>query len=372
MKLSVLQETLKKGLDIIAPAVATRSTLPVLSNVALVASDNLLRLSAMDLEISITTLIGALVDEPGGVTLPARLLRDLVAALPKERIGMTLNDKTQIMRAVCGRTDAKVKGIALDEFPGLPAPKGEPSFTLPVGDMRQLIKSVLHAAATDIGRPVLTGVSLRLENQQIEAAATDGFRLAIRREPIETNATISALVPGRALASLLQVMKGEDDDEMVQVFVREDSAQVYFLLPGAGIAAQTIEANYPDYKKIVPSSYLARYVMSAFDLGRALRTVLMFAVNDLVRLAVSEVDPVLAVDAEGAETGDARATIDVQEGGGMKGAELAINGQFLLESLAALDAPEVALEFSGKGRPLVLRPAHGDQGLQVIMPMTAR
>jgi len=199
MKLAVLQENLKRGLDIIAPAVATRSTLPVLSNVALEAKDNMLRLSAMDFEISITTQIGALVDEPGGVTLPARLLRDLVAALPKERIYMTLNDRTQIMRLVCGRTDAKVKGISLDEFPALPAPRGEPSFTLPVGDMRRLLTGVIHAAATDIGRPALTGVFLKVENQQIEAAASDGFRLAMRCKPVETLASAKALVPGRAL-----------------------------------------------------------------------------------------------------------------------------------------------------------------------------
>lgn len=372
MKLSVLQENLKRGLAIVAPAVSTRSTLPVLSNVALEAGVNLLRLSAMDLEISITTQIGAQVDEPGGVTLPARLLRDLVAALPKERLDMTLNGKTQAMQVVCGRTDAKIKGIDKNEFPVLPAPKGEPSFTLPVGDMRRLLKSVIHAAATDIGRPVLTGVNLRMENQQIEAAATDGFRLAVRSVPVETAAAVSALVPGRALGVLLSVMNGEDEDEAVQVFVREDSAQVYFLLPGAGIAAQVIEAKYPDYKRIIPASYLARYVMSASDLERALRTVLMFAHNDLVRLVVSEVDPVLAIEAEQADTGEAQATIDVQEDGDHKGAELAVNGKFLLESLAALDAPMVALEFSGKGRPLTLRPAQGTDGVQVIMPMTAK
>lgn len=373
MKLAVLQKNLKKGLAIVAPAVATRSTLPVLSNVALEATaDGRLRLSAIDMEISITTQIGALVDEPGGVTLPARLLKDLVAALPNERVDMTLNAKTQTARIVCGRTDAKIKGIALDEFPALPEPKGEPSFTLSVGDMRALVKSVIHAAATDIGQPVLTGVNLRLENQQLEAAATDGFRLAVRCEPVETFASAKALVPGRALGVLLSTMNGEEDDEMVQVFVREDGAQVFFRLPGADIAAQTIDANYPDYKRIIPSSYLVRYTMSAYNLERALRTVLMFASNDLVRLAVAEGESVLTVNAESAEVGEAQATIDVQNNGGLKGAELAINGDFLLESLAAFDAPEVAMEFTGKGRPLVLRPENSTDGVQVVMPMTAK
>lgn len=372
MKLVVLQENLKKGLAIVAPAVATRSTLPVLSNVALEAADDHLRLSAMDFEISITTQIGALVDEPGGVTLPARLLKDLVAALPKERIDMTLNDRTQIMRIVCWRTDAKIKGIGRDEFPALPAPKGEPSFVLPVGDVRRLLKSVIHAAAKDIGRPVLTGVNLSLSNQWLEAAATDGFRLAWRCLPVESFVAISALVPGRALGVLLSVLAGEEDVEMVQVFVREDGAQVYFLLPGVGIAAQTVDANYPDYKRIIPSSYLARYVMSASELDKALRTVLMFASNGLVRLYVGEGEALLAINAEGTETGDAQTMVDLQEESDDKGAELEINGKFLLESLAALDAPDVALEFSGKGRPLTLRPAQGTDGVQVIMPMTAK
>ena len=380
MKFAVLQENLKKGLAIVAPAVSTRGTLPVLGNVALEAADGRLKLSAMNLEMSIATYVGALVDESGGVTLPFRLLKDFVGTLPKERIDMELNGHTQVMRLTCGRTNAKINGIDLAEFPQLPAPKGEPTFTPSIWNLRCMIESVIHAAATDISRPTLTGVSMKIENQKLTAAASDGFRLAVRSQSMESFASAMALVPGRTLGALLQVMNGEDDEEPVQVFIREDSAQVFFCLPGADLATQTIDANYPDYRRIIPEKCKARYVLSAFGLERAVKTVLMFADNNWVTLSVAEAVPEvlsaelsLYVEAAGKEKGgEALVLIDLGDGSDNVGMEIAVNGDFLLQALAAWDAPEVALEFTDKGRPLVLRPLDGTDGVQVIMPMTAK
>lgn len=378
MKFAVLQENLKKGLAIVAPAVSTRDTMPVLGNVALEASESGLKLSAMNLEMSISTYVGALVNEPGGVTLPFRLLKDLVGTLPKEWIDMELNGHTQVMRLTCGRTKAKINGIDLAEFPQLPAPKGEPTFTPSIWNLRCMIESVIHAAATDISRPTLTGVSMKIENQKLTAAASDGFRLAVRSQSMESFASAMALVPGRALAALAQVMNGEDDEEPAHVFIREDSAQVFFRLPGVDLATRTIDANYPDYMRIIPPKGKARYVLSVFYLERAVKSALMFADNDQVILSVVEAVPevpaklTLSVESVGNEKGHALTLIDLGAGSDDVGMEIAVNGDFLLQALAALDSTEVTLEFNDKGRPLVLRPLDSTDVVQVIMPMTAK
>src|ERR1051325_8736571 len=120
MKLSCLQENLKRGLGIVGHAVAGKSTLPVLSNILLATDDGRLRLAATNLELGITCWIGAKIEEQGGVTVPAKLLADVVGGLPNDKINLALGARTQTLNLTCARFEANIKGIEADEFPTIP------------------------------------------------------------------------------------------------------------------------------------------------------------------------------------------------------------------------------------------------------------
>ena len=153
MRVSCLQENLAKGLSIVSRAVATRSTLPVLSNVLLATDQSLLKLAATDLELAISCLIGAKVEEDGATTVPARLLSDLVNSLPPERIDMELVVRTQALHLTCARNEADLKVVDASEFPLLPTADDERQITLPPEILRQMIGQVAFAAATDGAGP---------------------------------------------------------------------------------------------------------------------------------------------------------------------------------------------------------------------------
>src|SRR5690349_17410278 len=209
MKLSCLQENLKRGLAVVSHAVAGKSTLPVLSNILLATDDGRLKLAATNLELGITCWIGAKVDEEGAVTVPAKLLSDVVGGLPNDKVTLALDARSVTVNLTCARFANNIKGIEAEEFPVIPSiTDREPTVTLPPDILRETIDQVAFAAASDDSRPVLAGVLVRLRGSEAIFAATDGYRLAKRTvalpEPVATPQEF--IVPARALVELARIL----------------------------------------------------------------------------------------------------------------------------------------------------------------------
>ena len=181
MKVSVLQENLAHGLSIVSRAVSPRSTLPVLANVLVATDEGRLRLSATNLELGITCWIGAKIEEEGSTTVPARTFTDLVSTLPDNQVDMSLNVRTQTLNVRCGASNTDIKCIDAQEFPPMPVPDLSEGIQLNVADFKEMIQQVAFAASTDEARPVLTGVLVSVQGNQITLAAADGFRLSVRK-----------------------------------------------------------------------------------------------------------------------------------------------------------------------------------------------
>lgn len=382
MRISVLQENLAKGLAIVARAVATRSTLPVLSNILLETDQSQLKLSAMNMEIGINCWIGAMIEEEGAITVPARLLSDFVGSLPKERIDMELNVRTQTLHLRCARNEANIKGIDASEFPIIPTYRREtglPATELPPDKFRRMIDQVAFAAASDESRPTLTGVYTRLDGERLRLVATDGFRLAVRSTLLEepAPAAVGVIVPARALTELSRILGavelGEDDG--VQVTITEARNQIMFHLPGVDLVSQLIEANFPDYNKIVPSTYNTRVVVNTAEFLKAMRLSYLFARDaaNIVRLSVVPGDPgKIVLTATSNEMGDNEAEVDALVEG--ESVQAAFNAKFMIDVLSVVETPEVVFEVISASRPGVVRPvgAGEEEYVHVIMPMSPK
>jgi len=382
VRISVLQENLAKGLAIVARAVATRSTLPVLSNILLETDQSQLKLSAMNMEIGINCWIGAMIEEEGAITVPARLLSDFVASLPKERIDMELNVRTQTLHLRCARNEANIKGIDASEFPIIPTYRREtglPATELPPDKFRRMIDQVAFAAASDESRPTLTGVYTRLDGERLRLVATDGFRLAVRSTLLEepAPAAVGVIVPARALTELSRILGavelGEDDG--VQVTITEARNQIMFHLPGVDLVSQLIEANFPDYNKIVPSTYNTRVVVNTAEFLKAMRLSYLFARDaaNIVRLSVVPGDPgKIVLTATSNEMGDNEAEVDALVEG--ESVQAAFNAKFMIDVLSVVETPEVVFEVISASRPGVVRPvgAGEEEYVHVIMPMSPK
>jgi DNA polymerase-3 subunit beta len=373
VKVSCLQENLAKGLSIVGRAVATRSTLPVLSNVMLATDGARLKLSATNLEIGIVCWIGAKVEEDGSITVPARLLTDFVNSLPPERIDMELTVRTQTLNLKCARFEANIKGIDAQEFPLIPTAGEDSKISLDPSMLRQMIDQVVFAAATDESRPILTGVLAKFQGEQLTLAAADGFRLSVRTAHLSEPASepMMVIVPARALAELSRI--STEQEQPIEVTITPARNQALFHMANVDLVSQLIEGNFPDYNQIIPKSYSTRTVVSTSDFLKAAKTANIFARDaaNIVRLEIvpgGELAPGrVTLTATSAEVGDNVGEFDaVIEGQEM---EIAFNAKYLIDVLSVADAAQVALETTTASSPGVIKPVGSEDFTHVIMPM---
>jgi len=376
VRVSVLQENLAKGLSIVGRAVASRSTLPVLNNILLETDNSQLRLSAMDMEIAINCWVGAMIEDEGQITVPARLLADFVNSLPNDRIDMELQTRTQTLHLHCAHYEANIKGIDASEFPIIPAYQGDleaPSVEVEPAKLRHMIDQVAFAASRDDSRPTFTGVYTRLEGDRLTMVATDGFRLAVRSTILEepSPAAIGVIIPARALSELSRIISAVDlgQDDGVEVIFSEARNQVMFHLPGVDLVSQLIEANFPDYKKIIPNSYNTRAILDTGEFLNAMKVAYLFAKDAAgsVKVAMEPGDPgKVILTANSPEMGDNVSELDAMNA--------TFNAKYMIDVLSVIDTPQVAFEAISATRPGVFRPvgAGEEDYVHVIMPMSPR
>ncbi len=373
MNVSCLQEHLSKGLGIVGRAVATRSTLPITANVLLATEEGRLKLAATNLEIALSCWIGAQVEEEGSITVPARLLGDFVNSLPSEKIEMTLAPRARQLKLTCARNQATIGGLDADDFPPIPAVQDGGSVELDPQALHTAISQVVFAAATDDSRPVLTGVDMALEGDQLTFAAADGFRLSVRHLQLPKPAPepVEVIVPSRALAELNRLLP--EETEPVQMMLNATRTQAMFRLKNVELVAQLIQGTFPNYNQLIPDSHTCRAVIDVNDFLRETRIASIFARDGsgIVRLQFTPGEDVapgkLTVSARAEEIGDNVGEVDAAIEG--EGSKIAFNGKYLQDYLQALEGGRVALEMDGPSKQGVFKPVGDESYVHVVMPM---
>ncbi len=390
MRLFVMQENLAKGLSIVGRAVSSRSTLPVLSNILLSTDEDRLKLAATNLEVGVNCWLGAQVEDDGAITLPARLLTDWVNSMQPDKIGMEMVVRTMSMNLKCSRSESNIKGIDASEFPLIPTADGEQALGLPPATLRKIIDQVVFAAADakDTSRPALTGVLAKFEGERLTLAATDGYRLSVRRTvlPAPAPQDISVIVPARSLAEVSRISGEADPDRPVELALAAARNQILFRLFGKGegdrgafyqvdLVSQLIDAKFPDFTAIMPKSYTTRTVLDTGAFLRALKVASLFArdASDRVVFTITPgtetVPGQLTIRATSAEAGDNVSDVDaLVEGAPL---EIAFNVRYLMEVMSVVDTPQVVLETTRSDRPGLFRPVGTgpEEFTHVIMPM---
>jgi len=374
MKVTVLQENLARGLGIVSRAVSPRSTLPVLANVMIASDEGRLRLSATNLEMGITCWIAARIEEEGATTVPSRTLADLVNTLPGDQVALNLDVSTQTLNVRSGTSTNDIKGIDAQEFPPMPVPDMDGAVQLNVVDFKEMIHQVAFAASTDEARPVLMGVLVTVDGDQITMAAADGFRLSVRSATLSTAALqpVNIIVPARALSELARI--ASDGEETISMVVPKGRGQVVFRVKDAELVSQLIDGTFPDYQQIIPRSYKSRTLVSTASLLKACKQAEIFARegSNVARLdikaAQGEMEPSeVEISATSEETGKNETIVEATVDG--SGVLIAFNVKYLREALEVIRTPNVALETSAANAPGVVRPVGEDDFIHVIMPM---
>lgn len=377
MRLVVDRAELRRALSVLARAVAGKSTLPVLSNVLLATDRGRLKLAATNLEVGITCWIGAKVEEEGAITVPAKLLNDVIGNLPNECVTLALDTRTVAVHIACARFNGNIKGIEAEEFPAIPTISDqEPTVTLAPDVLREAIDQVVFAAAKDDARLVLAGVLIRLKGEEATFAATDGFRLAKRTitlaEPVENPQEF--IVPARTLSELSRILG--DTEGNVEITVTPSGGQVLFHTENTDLVSRLIDGKFPDFERIIPTTYATRSVFDTQEMIKAVKLASFFAnaSQNTVKLSLEPGGESgtgkLIISANAAEVGDNTGELDGLVQG--EGGPIALNVRYLQDALVAIKTPQVAFETQTPRSPGVFKPVGQEGYVHLVMPITVR
>ncbi len=372
MRLSCLQENLARGLSVVGRAVASRSTLPITQNVLLSTEQSMLKISATDLNMAMTTWIGAQVEEEGAITVPARLLSDFVNSLPPERIDMETTSQPVGLNIKCVSFESNISGSPADDFPPIPAVEGGLAAKIEPDVLREAIGRVSFAAATEDSRPVLTGVKTEISGDRFKFAAADGFRLAVYSGELAEppSEDLEFLIPARVLNEISRLLGTQQ--KAVEFMVTPSSNQALFRVEDVEIVSTLIAGNFPNYNQLIPQSYTTRVVLNSDEFLRATRTAAIFARDGsgIIRLQMGageeDAPGHLTVSSRAEEVGDNQGQLGAAVEG--EDAKIAFNSKYLTDVLDVLNG-EVAMEVSSPSSPGVLKPVEGDDYVHVVMPM---
>lgn len=379
MKVSCLQENLSRGLSIVGRAVASRATLPVTQNVLLQTDRSMLKLSATNLEIAITTWIGAMIEEEGAITVPARLLSEFVNSLPSDRVDLTVEENSSILHFVCGRDSSRIHGVSATEFPPVPRVEEGVAARIDAQQFKAAIGRVVFAAASEESRPVLTGIEAKLSGDRYTLAAADGFRLAVQHGTLNdaVEEEIGVIIPARTMNELSRLLS--DQDDTVEIMMVPARSQIMFKSGGVEVVSQLVQGTFPNYEQLIPQKYDTRSIFDSQRLLRVTRSAAIFARDgsNIIRLQMApkgEDDEENAapgkatVSARSEEVGESQSVLDMMEIEGEE-AKIAFNSRYLQEVLAVLERGNVALETTSSSSPGVFKPTDDENYVHVVMPM---
>ncbi len=361
MKLTVTQENLSSALSTVSRVASTRSSLPILSNVLLKTKQNQLIVTATNLDIAVTETIGAKIDQKGSITVPARLMQDFIGSLPSGNLELEVAENKLTITA--DRFNSTINGMSADEFPSMPVIDKGTTMEFTASEIRQTLQQVLFTAPTNDGRPVLTGVNIHSDTDKMYVAATDSYRLgqkSLKKKGEDT----SVLVPAASLQELMRSLK--DDTE--SVVVSFDEQQARFSVGGIEIITRLVEGQYPDYMKLIPSSFTTTAIMSRKDLNEITKVSSLFAreAAGSVTLTVDGAAQEVSIRSIASQVGENTAQAAAQIEGD---ATITMNSRYILDALQAYEGDTIKLNINGKLDPCVLTNPEDDSYIHLIMPV---
>lgn len=361
MKFKISRDAFLDSLQQVQHVVSTRTTLPILSNVLIEASDGSLRLTTTDLDVGVSGSVDAEVLKEGSTTLPVKRLVSIIRELPAAEVEVDIDGK-DVASITCGPSFFKIIGLPKGEFPPLPDFQDAKEYKIGQNMLRESLRRTSYAISSDETRYVLNGIFTAFKEGKLTFVATDGRRLAMVDNELEFPASheTDIIIPTKAVQELQRLL-GDTGDAVVHL----SDSQISFRVGNNLIVSKLIEGNYPNYRQVIPGEARESLTIGREALLETVRRVSLLSSekSNSVKIVLTEGN--MDVTANSPDIGEAKESIPVN----YSGAEIAIafNPEFLMAPLRNLTDEEVQLDLIDEMSPGVLRAAGGF--LYVLMPM---
>ncbi len=373
MKLFILQEQIKKGLNVIERVSSKSLTLPVLNNILISCEKNFLNLAATDLEIGINWWSLVKSEKEGKITVPVKLFSSFVSLLPNKKLCLSSRDNDLIIEYEDYKSE--IKGLSADEFPIIPKITDGESVFIDSFLFCQGLGQVCDIPVLSTTRPEISGVYLSFSKDMINIVSTDSFRLGEKKIFIKNNLNLSKdysiIIPQRAAKEIINIfseLKG-------QVKIYFSSNQIMFESqmeetnhPQIQLVSRLIEGDYPNYKEIIPSKHATEIIADKSVFLNQIKTASLFSgkINE-VKIKTDSAKNRIAILGQSSEIGKHESFIPVKLKG--ESAEVSFNYKFLIDGLANIKSSEVAFELNGDSGPGLLKPIGDASYIYVVMPI---
>ncbi|WP_409272880.1 DNA polymerase III subunit beta [Neobacillus sp. SCS-31] len=375
MKFSIQRDYLVQSVNDVMKAVTSRTTIPILTGIKIVAGTDGVTLTGSDSDISIQSFIPkeengdeiVEIKQQGAIVLQAKFFSEIVKKLPTDTVEIDVQNHQQtVIRS--GKSEFNLIGLDAEEYPHLPQIEEKNKFRIPADLLKALIRQTVFAVSVSETRPILTGVNWKAENNQLTCIATDSHRLALRKAHVETenNDSYNVVIPGKSLNELSKIIA--DTNEPIDIVITDN--QVLFKAKNLLFFSRLLEGNYPDTSRLIPQDSKTDVVVHTKDFLHAIDRASLLAKegrNNVVKFSTLG-DGIVEVSSNTPEIGKVVEEIQSQS---VEGEELKISfsAKYMMDALKALEGTDIKVSFTGAMRPFVIRPLHDESTLQLILPV---
>ena len=384
MEIVCNQNELNNAIQLVSKAVASRPTHPILANILLTADQgtNKISLTGFDLNLGIQTSFDATVKNSGAITIPSKLLSEIVNKLPSETpVNLVVDENLDNILIKNDTGKFNLKGIPSDDYPNLPFVESGTSLNIDPSSFLQALKLTLFASSNDDSKQLLTGVNFTFKQKYLESASTDGHRLAVvligNEENIEDkeNSSLnednfSVTIPTRSLREIEKLLTLRSTEKSIKLFY--DKGQVVFISSNQIITTRTLEGDYPNYSQLIPDNFEKLFIFNTKKLTDALERIAVLAdqQSSVVKIKLDENNFAL-ISADAQDIGSANESIPVSYSG--EKFDIAFNVRYLLEGLKVISSENVVLKCNLSTTPAVFVPEDNINSFTyLVMPVQVR
>lgn len=369
MKLKIKKDEILKGLQRIQGVVDKKNTMPILSNMLLVADGKGIEIIATDLEIGLRGRYAADVEKPGAVTVSAKKMFEIVRELPEEDIHIRVEEGNWV-KIVSGHSQFKLVGLPKEEYPSMPDVAEEGMITMDGETLRDMIKKTLYAAGENDARYVLNGLYVHLSPAKgglnIRMVGTDGHRLSMIDRVVDAkHKEESVIVPKKAMLEIRRLLEEDSSQEGFQMGFSKNHA--LFKRDGLVMVSKLIDGNYPNYQQVLPTQNTKKVAVSKDIFTHAVKRVSILSKEKTNAVKLQLEKNTLLLSTNNPEVGEANEELSIDYTG--ESISIGFNSRYLMDVLMAMDRDTITLELNDSLSPCLVKEEGNDAYKCVVMPM---
>lgn len=363
MKIKINQNELHKSINIVQKAVSSRTTLPILSGIMIEASGNKLIMTATDLEMGIKTYSECEVVEEGSIVVHARLLGDFIRKLPSNSIVNIETLQNNNIEIKCLNSEINILGNTAAEYPDSSFDNDGDTFEINTESLKNLIKYTYFAASQETVKPIFTGCLIEIKNNFCTFVALDGFRMAIRKEPVEYPGELKAVVPAKTLVEILRII--EESSGKIKITLSE--SHISFELGNTTIISNLLSGKFIDYEGILKDNFVTVVKIDNSNFKNSIERASLLAKDDKNNLIILDIDDEnMKINSE-SEYGNVEEINAIEKEG--EDIKIGFNSKYMLDVLKVIDNQYITMNLIGKSNPCFIKEFDDEKYIYMILPV---